>query len=106
MCVDMTNYLEAFFYPAVDRLREVTDRMEGPNPYEPVADVTKKPASESIWLGDLAGFRIVPGDDLTPAMLECRCDKQWPIDPYLGYLANLIADHVIPHRREGCDPDD
>jgi hypothetical protein len=28
MCVDMTNYLETFYYPAVDRLREVSDRME------------------------------------------------------------------------------
>jgi hypothetical protein len=72
----------------------------------PIADVTNRPPGESIWLGDLSGFRIVPGDDLTPAYLEHRCDKQWPIDPYLGYLANLIEDYVIPHRREGCSPDD
>jgi hypothetical protein len=35
MCVDMTNYLETFYYPAVDRLREVIDRMDDPRREEP-----------------------------------------------------------------------
>jgi hypothetical protein len=31
----VTNYLETYYYPAVDRLREVSDQMDDPRREEP-----------------------------------------------------------------------
>lgn len=58
--------------------------------------------SDSVWLGDLAGF-TVEADDVGTLTLEHRCGWSEDIGPADHFLANIAARAVEVRKRHRCE---